>query len=246
MSVVRGPTNCECFLHCPHSSILHHVPTDAQLTLHLLRERERLANPIPRPPPPVTSTAAQRKLNDTSPLTDANEQATASSVGDGDEVHLVGDGELDPEEGGKAKGKVLGKLGEIGKKVAGKGATFRGKGKVEVLPEGNKKQKRTTKEKFSAFLLRRGELKDEGDMWSYPARLAGKTGYIIIDTDEGQPIEEATILFVPKGSDEPTREFLLKDVAELKKGGVGLPRSVLGWAAGQSTFSPTCLSIRLQ
>jgi len=174
----------------PPSSIFSHVPTEAQLTLHLLRQRELVNNPLPRPPNSITSVEAQEKLNDTSPMSNAHEQDTTSSVGDGDESHLVGDGDHDEEGKGpsKLKSTVLG----LGKKLAAKGATFRGAGKVEVLPEGVKKpvsslssflgttnreerdltrlnfdfrQKRSTKTKLTQFVLNRSELKDDGSIW---------------------------------------------------------------------------------
>lgn len=122
------------FFFC--SSIFSRVPTDAQLMLHLLRQRELLNNPLPRPPASATSAQAQKTLNDTSPLSDAHEQDNTSSVGDGDESHLVGDGEHD--EDGKGPSKLKSKMLGFGKKLAAKGATFRGAGKVEVLPEGGK------------------------------------------------------------------------------------------------------------
>lgn len=69
---------------------------------------------------------------------------------------------------------------------------------------------------------------------AYPARLDGKVGEIIIDVpdeDEGSTFD-TNVHFVPSGSDEPSESFHLNNIVELKKGGVGLPRSVLGWAAG--------------
>ena len=50
---------------------------------------------------------------------------------------------------------------------------------------------------------------------------------------------------MPKGADEPTESFAVRDIAELKKGGVGLPRSVLGWAAGME-LGGTSLEVRLK
>jgi hypothetical protein len=64
--------------------------------------------------------------------------------------------------------------------------------------------------------------------------LDGKVGEIIIDVpdeDEGSTFD-TNVHFVPSGSDEPSESFHLNNIVELKKGGVGLPRSVLGWAAG--------------
>ncbi|KAL7410308.1 hypothetical protein BDY24DRAFT_400112 [Mrakia frigida] len=225
------------------NSIFSHVPTEAQLTLHLLRERERADNPLPRPPTSATSVEAQKKLNDTSPMSNAHEQDTTSSVGDGDESHLVGDGDHDEE--GKGPSKLKSTMVGLGKKLAAKGATFRGAGKVEVLPEGVKKPKRSTKTKLSAFILNRQELKDDGSIWAYPARLSGKTGHIVIDKDDDDPITEADVLFVPKDSDEPSKSFKIGEIAELKKGGVGLPRSVLGWAAGME-LGGTSLEVRIK
>jgi hypothetical protein len=68
----------------------------------------------------------------------------------------------------------------------------------------------------------------------YPAKLNGKLGSLILDVPdeyEGSTFD-SQLLFIPDGAKEPSESIHVNNVVELKKGGVGLPRSVLGWAAG--------------
>lgn len=118
-------------------------------------------------------------------------------------------------------------------------------------------EKLSTRQRITRHLLSSKELKDGGDNWGasepphpalkspradplcpapaeYPAKLNGKTGTIVLDVpdaDEGSTFD-SMLHFLPSGADEPTESFHVNDIVELKKGGVGLPRSVLGWAAG--------------
>lgn len=63
------------------------------------------------------------------------------TVGEGDESHLVGDGDHNDESGSGVSGKTKSRLAAFGKKVAKKGALFRGEGKIAVLPEDKIYQK---------------------------------------------------------------------------------------------------------
>lgn len=67
---------------------------------------------------------------------------------------------------------------------------------------------------------------------AFPGRLYNEDGHIVIETDDYEPITSARVLFFPENTDTPSQSFLIEDVREVKKGGVKLPRSVLGWAAG--------------
>ncbi|CED85520.1 Protein of unknown function DUF3292 [Phaffia rhodozyma] len=220
------------------NSILSGVPTNVQLTMYLLRQRELARNPLPRPPHPVTSPEAQKQLNDTSLISEAHEENSVSSVGSGTETHLVGDGKHDENQSERGK-KMKSKVVEVGQKISAKAALFRGHGKVAVLPDGeipgsksSDEEKKSLRTRLSKFLVDRDTLKDEGSIWAYPASYNKTNGHLIIESTDETPTTDATIIFVPNRSQKPTVTFPIADVAEIKKGGVGLPRSILGWAAG--------------
>lgn len=196
------------------SSLYSGVPTDAQLTLYLLRQRELASQPLPRPPAAPTAAEAEAHLNDTSPMAEAHDESTIESVGDGDGTHLVGDGQH--ADAGASSNKVKSKVVALGQKIASKGATFHNKGKIEVLPaqlNGGKAPKRSMKARLSNFILNRATLDDKGSIWAYPASLNGTVGHIIIDNDEGDPITESQIAFLPKGASEPSREFSVSNLS---------------------------------
>ena len=77
---------------------------------------------------------------------------------------------------------------------------------------------------------------------AYPCKLNGKPGHIVI-----QPLSvygPASITWEPLVG-RPLFERKIDDIVEIKKGGVSMPRAVLGWASGADIESQT-LIIRLK
>lgn len=121
------------------SSIFSHVPTNAQLILHILRVQESTFAPLPPPPPAPTAQHVKDEVSKTGLDPDGAETA------EGGEVRLDGEGNAvvdDGEEGGdKGKG-VTGQVVQTGKKTllgglrlaAKKAATF----KADVSVDGAK------------------------------------------------------------------------------------------------------------
>ncbi|CAD6577000.1 MAG: hypothetical protein TREMPRED_001836 [Tremellales sp. Tagirdzhanova-0007] len=197
------------------NSILSGVPTDQQLTLHLLRVAEALNSPLPRPPPPPLKGTPKEAIKDTTP----------ASISAEDDAELV----EAQEEGGitqaaatakhKTKSHFLGVFQKAGKKMAG----FHG----DVAVDGAKKQFGTKIDK----LFYQGRTKDDGSPESYPAKLDGTTGHIILES-RNEILDQPQVTFVPLSGKRETFVFAIDDIVELKKAQVSLSRLALGWASG--------------
>lgn len=123
------------------SSIFSGVPTNAQLTLHLLRVAEASFNPIPSPPPAPTAVHVKDEVSKTGLDPDGAETADGADIKVDDNGEPVVEGEMGD---GKAGRGVAGAVAQTGKKTllgglrmaAKKAATF----KADVSVEGAKEK----------------------------------------------------------------------------------------------------------
>ncbi|KAJ9095207.1 hypothetical protein QFC19_007662 [Naganishia cerealis] len=144
---------------------------------------------------------------------------------------------IDPDDLGtkdkiahKSKSKLVNSFKAVSKRVAAIGA--------DVTVDGVRKKVGTKVDR----VIFGDVLNDDGDEESYPCKLRSKPGHIII-----RPMSAygpATLIFEPLVG-PPIFERPVDDVVELKKGGVSMPRAVLGWASGADIESQTLL-IRLK
>ncbi|WVW83609.1 hypothetical protein I302_105630 [Kwoniella bestiolae CBS 10118] len=215
------------------NSILSGVPTDAQLTLHLLRVAEALNSPLPRPPPPPLEGTPKEAIKDTTP-------ATVTAEDDVEVLEAEEEGGL-TEATAKAKHKtkshILGAFKSVGKKMA----AFNG----DVAVDGSKKQARieaidrgetdlTTGEKIGSKvdkLFFKGHIKDDGTPHSYPCKLDKTSGHIILE-NRNDIIKEPRITFVPISGKSEHFVWPVDDIVEIKKSHVSMPRMALGWVSG--------------
>ncbi|WWC89593.1 uncharacterized protein L201_004518 [Kwoniella dendrophila CBS 6074] len=215
------------------NSILSGVPTDAQLTLHLLRVAEALNAPLPRPPPAPLEGTPKEAIKDTTP-------ATVTADDDAEVAEAEEEGGL-TEAATKAKHKtkshILGAFKAAGKKMA----AFHG----DVAVDGSKKQARieavergdadlTTGEKIGSKvdkLFFKGHIKDEGTPYSFPCKLDKTSGHIILE-NRNDIIKEPRITFVPISGKSHHFVWAVDDIVEIKKSHVSMPRMALGWASG--------------
>ncbi|KIR55879.1 hypothetical protein I315_01761 [Cryptococcus gattii Ru294] len=217
------------------NSILSRVPTDTQLTLHLLRVTEALGKPLPRPPPPPLSGTPKEAIKDTTP-------ATVTAEDDAEVLQAEQEGgtaEVAAKTKHKTKSHIAGVFKSAGKHMAG----FRG----DVMVDGARKQvsmedwwyewmggqlTRLGKigDKVDKVLFR-GNIKDDGSIDSYPAKLNGTSGHIIIDS-RNEGISMPTISFVPVSGTKAHFVRPIDDIVEIKKSHVSMPRMALGWASG--------------
>ncbi|KGB74623.2 hypothetical protein CNBG_0461 [Cryptococcus deuterogattii R265] len=197
------------------NSILSRVPTDTQLTLHLLRVTEALGKPLPRPPPPPLSGTPKEAIKDTTP-------ATVTAEDDAEVLQAEQEGgtaEVAAKTKHKTKSHIAGVFKSAGKHMAG----FRG----DVMVDGARKQIGDKVDK----VLFRGNIKDDGSIDSYPAKLNGTSGHIIIDS-RNEGISMPTISFVPVSGTKAQFVRPIDDIVEIKKSHVSMPRMALGWASG--------------
>ncbi|KAK8864161.1 hypothetical protein IAR55_001407 [Kwoniella newhampshirensis] len=215
------------------NSILSRVPTDAQLTLHLLRVSEALNAPLPRPPPPPLKGTPKEAIKDTSP-------ATVTAEDDAEVLQAEEEGgvtEAAVKAKHKTKSHILGAFKSAGKKMA----AFHG----DVAVDGTKKQARmeevekgdeelTVTEKIGSKvdqLLFKGNIKDDGSPESYPAKLDGVSGHIILE-NKNEVLTQPRISFVPISGKKEHFTWAIDDIVELKKSHVSMTRMALGWASG--------------
>ncbi|GAA5988760.1 hypothetical protein JCM11641_006530 [Rhodosporidiobolus odoratus] len=219
------------------NSILSKVPTNAQVVLHVIRVAERAYTPFPLPP--SAPTAKHMKQAVQSNGFDADEMGGDGYSAETSDQHSVEAGALanrhtreeDDEEdnspstkeklGHKSKSKIVGAF----KKVAKKAAVFRG----DVHVEGE-----TTKQKVGNKIDRffyQSRAKDEETPYSFPAKFDGTSGHIVVKHSPSSPV--ATVAFVPLKANwsHPTFEKPIEDLVELKKRGVWIGRTLLGYAA---------------
>ncbi|WVO22305.1 uncharacterized protein IAS62_003635 [Cryptococcus decagattii] len=197
------------------NSILSRVPTDTQLTLHLLRVTEALGKPLPRPPPPPLSGTPKEAIKDTTP-------ATVTAEDDAEVLQAEQEGgtaEVAAKTKHKTKSHIAGVFKSAGKHMAG----FKG----DVMVDGARKQIGDKVDK----VLFRGNIKDDGSIESYPAKLNGTSGHIIIDS-RNEGISMPTISFVPVSGTKAHFVRPIDDIVEIKKSHVSMPRMALGWASG--------------
>ncbi|GAA5906885.1 hypothetical protein JCM6882_006856 [Rhodosporidiobolus microsporus] len=220
------------------NSIFSRVPTNAQLVLHVVRVAERAYTPFPLPPRPPTAQHMKQAVQ--AGGFDEDEMGADGYSASSSDKHSVEagalankplseDGDEEDEGGPSAKEKVAGKskskiVGAF-KKVAKKAAVFRG----DVAVEGE-----TTKQKVGGKidrLLYYSRAKDEETPHSFPAKLNGTSGHLIVKHSANNAV--STLSFVPLKANwsHPTFEHPIEDLVELKKRGVWIGRTVLGWAA---------------
>ncbi|GAA5927527.1 uncharacterized protein JCM15063_005925 [Sporobolomyces koalae] len=213
------------------NSIFSGVPTHAQLVLHIVRVAERAYTPFPLPP--AAPTASHMKA-----AVAANGIEDDSSGSDNDGTHSVEAGALagKPHEGEDEEGdsqSVKDKVVHTGKKkfvsafrkVAKKAATFR----ADVHIEGDTARQKVGNKIDRVFYQSRA--KDDHTPHSFPAKWNGTSGHIIVKHSPALP--QALVSFAPlKASmQHPTFERPIEDIVEIKKRGVWIGRTVLGWAA---------------
>ncbi|ORY32602.1 hypothetical protein BCR39DRAFT_564238 [Naematelia encephala] len=202
------------------NSILSRVPTDQQLTLHLLRVAEALGTPLPRPPPPPLAGTPKEAIKDTTPAT-----VTADDDAEVEEAEEEGGvTEMATKAKVKSKGHIMGMFQKAGKKMA----AFHGDVSVDGAKHTDLVEKIGTK--VDRFVYR-GHTKDDGSIHSYPAKLDGTAGHIILE-GRSDTVIHPQISFVPIVGSKAEFILPIDDIVELKKAHVSMTRMALGWASG--------------
>lgn len=211
------------------NSIFSGVPTNAQLVLHIVRVAERAYTPFPLPPPPPTASHMKAAVaaNGIEDDTDSEEE-TGHSIEAGS---LAGkkEGDEDDESTHSTKDKVIHtgkkKFASAFRKVAKKAATFR----ADVQVEGDTARQKVGNKIDRVFYQSRA--KDDHTPHSFPAKWNGTSGHIHVK--HSPALARSVISFAPlkAGMAHPTFEQPIEDIVEIKKRGVWIGRTVLGWAA---------------
>ncbi len=212
------------------NSIFSQVPTNAQFVLHCLRVKEAQFDPLPLPPPPPTPGHVKEEVNATGLGADAADEldnpdhSNVDSPEEG-ETHDATD-ENEDTSGVVSKAVKPVKKGILSglRATAKKAATF----KADVTIQGTKAKVGNKVDR----MLYQSRAKDDGTPESYPAKMDGTSGHLIIDHRPDLP--EPTLSFIPLRSPTEKRTFHenINDLVEIKKSGVFIGRAVLGWASG--------------
>ncbi|KAK4684455.1 hypothetical protein P7C73_g5722, partial [Tremellales sp. Uapishka_1] len=197
------------------NSILSGVPTDAQLTLHVLRVAEVLNAPLPRPPNAPLEGTPKEAIKDSSPA-NMNEDDDAAIDAAEEEGGVK---EVATKAKHKTKEKLMGAFKGVSKRMAAIGG--------DVSVDGKEKNIGTRLDK----MLFKGFTKDDGSAYEYPARLDGVSGHIVLESRSGH-LQAPRVSFVPTAGRKDNLVWQIDDIIELKKSSVGMTRLALGWVSG--------------
>ena len=205
---------------CTYSVLLRGVPTNAQLTVTLLRIGEANKAPLPPPPAPRSDPQKQAVLGPDAPDSDSNDEGDGD--GDGDSVELDVDGK---EKKKKKPSKMIGLFKATAKAgVESALGVNRIKASTGSLP---------AKLRLGVVRWRDGEPKD-GPV-AFECRYLGKRGNVVVSTSATSPC-----VAFERGSKldkdtEASFSVAIEDIVELRKvGGLGWKgKLVVGWALGR-------------
>ncbi|KAK4701207.1 hypothetical protein P7C70_g5032, partial [Phenoliferia sp. Uapishka_3] len=213
------------------NSLLSQVPTNAQLVLYISRAAEAEYNPLPAPPAAPTATDTKNELSKTGIDDEAGDELVNEKTATGDDP----DDEEKPSVTHKVAAKGTRKILSGLRLVAKKAATFRGDVQISDTRQkvGNKVDR----------ILYQSRAKDDFTADSYPAKLDGTSGHLVISHYEGVT---PTLTFEPlRHPETPAFTESIVDLVEVKKGGVFIARAVLGWAAAIN-IEGTSLELRFK
>jgi len=224
----------------PRSTIMNDVPTNAQLTVTLLRIGEASRTPLPPPPridevPPEHSTdVTKEQLRAERPLNLTDEELDTTVEHAPQTSHETGDPDIDStkkEEHGKVGNKILGLL-----KAMTRGVVNTGIGADSVRATTGS---RPAKDRLGV-VYPLGKKAASGPV-SFRARYEGKKGYVYITTGATIPC----VAFCPDRAAEkvgleekadlhPVWSVAIADIMELKKTGgyEWKTELVVGWSLG--------------
>jgi hypothetical protein len=214
-------------------TLLRGVPTNAQLTLTLLRLGEAAHDPLPPPPgtaPPASGTSAPPAKQGHGPRFDKDD-SDASSGEDYEGLHpteAAQGHESAPKTASKgAKARIAGLL---------RGTAKLGAGALEVTHRVEAATVGGAKDKVGVLPPSKARVEASDGPSAFSARHAGKKGHVVLDTAEGTGgAAHADIVFVRGRRSREEVRIPLTDVAEVRKvGGLGWKgRLIAGWALGE-------------
>jgi hypothetical protein len=201
----------------PRNNLLSGAPTNAQLTLFLLRAAEDIGDPLPPPPTAPASGSQTKALSDTQPTEQAGDEdmeLARQKEADGKKVEAARH-----KTRAKAKRTLTTAFRKVGKKVA----AFRG----DVAVDG---QEKPIAGQFKSGLLHRkfGTSPD-----AYACKLNNKPGHLLVDGESGR------VAWVALTESGPSEKHVwdTDDLVELTKASVSVPRLLAGFVGGVSIDS---------
>jgi hypothetical protein len=230
------------------STILRGVPTDAQLTLTLLRIAEAQNDPLPPPPSTAPSGTAAPPARQGGP--NFNKGAAASSsdsependpafapLSDATTAEQAGagaDGQDAPHRGARAR------LGALLRGTAKVGA-----GAIELAHEAEAKTLGGAVNKVGVLPPRMAKVRPEEGPDVFSARLRGRRGFVVLERGSaGAAHADVVFLRGRKGREEA--RVGIADLVEVRKvGGLGWKgRLLAGWALGEDIPDGVELTLR--
>lgn len=201
----------------PRNHLLSGVPTNAQLTLHLLRASEAEGNPLPLPPVAPTLEEANEAVNEED---GTKTKAAKAAVSDTKAGQALSSGNPENNKGVRKAAKKTGSktkslFKRAARKLAGMGSD------VTVVGE----ESGAIKRKINSMVLKAkwGEDVPEG---GFVAKHDGTSGHLFLDDEEG------CLSWVPLLSKSPEKVWYIDDLVEMKKQGLGVQRLALAMMSG--------------
>ncbi|EJT49738.1 hypothetical protein A1Q1_01094 [Trichosporon asahii var. asahii CBS 2479] len=202
----------------PRNHLLSGVPTNAQLTLHLLRASEAEGNPLPLPPVAPTLEEANEAINDEED--GVKTKAAKAAASDTKAGKALSSGNPDNNKGvrkaaKKTGGKTKSLFKRAARKLAGMGSD------VTVVGE----ESGVLKKKINSMVLK-AKWGDEVPEGGFVAKHNGTSGHLFLDDEEG------CLSWVPLLSKTPEKVWYIDDLVEMKKQGLGVQRLALAMMSG--------------
>ncbi|KAL8280085.1 hypothetical protein RQP46_007415 [Phenoliferia psychrophenolica] len=213
-------------------SIFSGVPTNMQLTLHILRVKEAAFHPLPPPPDLPTDLDVKEELDSLNAGGNISDSEAGILVDDDESVDLDEPGG-DSDGGGPKKTKgVKSAFKRAAQRVIGDGSTL-GQTRQKVCSTFHCRDSADAVAQVGAKVdkeLFHAKAHDDGSNYSFSCKLGDASGHFRLDVRPGVP---ATVAFYPIKS-SPSSEitsFKIADLVEIKKLGVSAKRAALSAAA---------------
>jgi hypothetical protein len=216
-----------------YRTILRGVPTDAQLTLTLLRIAESQNDPLPPPPSTMPTGQGPPPTRQNGPQFDKDDDSS-DSESDDDLEHPYEVGQANASDANGTDGQTSSKKGARSR-LAGllRGTAKVGAGAIELVHGAEAATTGAARDKVGVLPPRMARTLPEEGPDVFSARHRGKRGFLVLERGTTGP-SHADVRFVRGRKSTEAARVNIADVVEVRKlGGLGWKgRLLAGWALG--------------